>query len=258
MEFENNIILAIQRAECYSPNSVEKDYSILHAVGERLEARGWTVEYVAEESLAGETLPMAKAYLSMARSPKALEMLKRAEAEGRLVMNSTQGVESCTRSRVEKVLQRLSTPMVPPRQGENGYWLKRGDVAGSIDDADVCYAADRQQLEQLKADFCRRGISDYTVSSHVRGREVKFYGVGTRFFRCYDAKGGADVSVDGLPTAAVALSSTVGVSVFGGDCIVRPDGTFCIIDFNDWPSFARCREEAADAIAALVKEMKSK
>ncbi len=131
-------------------------------------------------------------------------------------------------------------------------------MAGSIDDADVCYAADRQQLEQLKTDFCRRGISDYTVSSHVRGREVKFYGVGTRFFRCYDAKGGADISVDGLPTAALALSSTVGVSVFGGDCIVRPDGTFCIIDFNDWPSFARCREEAADAIAALVKEMKSK
>ena len=37
------------------------------------------------------------------------------------------------------------------------------------------------------------------------------------------------------------------------EAIVRADGSFCVIDFNDWPSFSRCREEAAEAIASLIK-----
>lgn len=47
-------------------------------------------------------------------------------------------------------------------------------------------------------------------------------------------------------------AGAVVVDVYGGDCIVRPDGTFCVIDFNDWPSFSRCRGEAAEAIARLA------
>ena len=31
--------------------------------------------------------------------------------------------------------------------------------------------------------------------------------------------------------------------VYGGDAIVKSNGTYVIIDFNDWPSFSRCREE---------------
>ena len=271
MEFENNIILAIQRAECYSPNSVEKDYSILHAVGERLEARGWTVEYVAEESLAGETLPLAKAYLSMARSPKVLEMLKRAEAEGRLVMNSTQGVESCTRSRVEKVLQRLSTPIVPPRQGENGYWLKRGDASAQTE-GDVVYCKNEQELEQAKQTFASRGISDYVVSAHVEGDLVKFYGVrGAEgfFFYCYPNENGSmkfgDERRNGKPhhyafdvsklrEDVFRVADVTSADFFGGDVIVRPDGSYVMIDFNDWPSYSICREEAAEAIASRFAE----
>ena len=49
------------------------------------------------------------------------------------------------------------------------------------------------------------------------------------------------------------LAEAVGIKVYGGDCIVRSDGSFCFIDFNDWPSFSRCREEAAEAIASLVE-----
>ena len=52
---------------------------------------------------------------------------------------------------------------------------------------------------------------------------------------------------------AERLAEAVGIKVYGGDCIVRSDGSFCFIDFNDWPSFSRCREEAAEAIASLVE-----
>ena len=42
------------------------------------------------------------------------------------------------------------------------------------------------------------------------------------------------------------------VMVYGGDCIVSPDGQITIIDFNDWPSFAPCCNEAAQHIAKSV------
>ena len=60
-------------------------------------------------------------------------------------------------------------------------------------------------------------------------------------------------SAPGLRAMAERAASIAGTDVYGGDCIVRADGSVCIIDFNDWPSFSRCRDEAAEAIAGLVE-----
>ena len=49
-----------------------------------------------------------------------------------------------------------------------------------------------------------------------------------------------------------ALAAAVGLQIYGGDMIVTNDGSLYMIDFNDWPSFSRCREEAAEAIARLI------
>ena len=54
--------------------------------------------------------------------------------------------------------------------------------------------------------------------------------------------------------AAERASRVAGVDVYGVDCIVRADGSVCLIDFNDWPSFSRCRDEAAQAIAKLTAD----
>ena len=48
------------------------------------------------------------------------------------------------------------------------------------------------------------------------------------------------------------VAEAVGIEVYGGDCIVRSDGTFCLIDFNDWPSFRTCTVEAARKISELI------
>ena len=52
--------------------------------------------------------------------------------------------------------------------------------------------------------------------------------------------------------AAARLARLVGIQVYGGDAVLLSDGTFAIIDFNDWPSFSSCREEAAAAICRLI------
>ena len=157
---------------------------------------------------------------------------------------------------------------VPPQEGTDGYWLKRGDAAAQSKD-DVQFAATKSDLLAKVRLFEARGISEYVVSAHVVGDLVKFYGVqGTGFFRYYyptdDGQTKFDderhngsahhysFSVPQLQQDAERLAEAVGVQVYGGDAIIRSDGSYCIIDFNDWPSFSRCRESAAEAIASLL------
>ena len=254
-------ILLIQRAERFSPNSVDKDRAILDAVGARLLVAGHEVEVVSEEQ------PFCTdgydCIYSMGRLPETL-----AELEDTNAINSSKGIANCARCRLEEIMRKMGTPMAP-QEGAHGYWIKRGDAAAQSK-GDVQFAATKAELEQKKAEFARRGICKYTVSAHVPGDLIKFYGVaGTGFFRYYyptddgeskfgdEQRNGAahhyPFEVNKLQQGAETLAETVGIKVYGGDCIVDEDGHYYLIDFNDWPSFSRCREEAATAIAELIK-----
>ena len=253
-------VLAITRAERYSPNSIDKDRAILLAVTERLLRRGNDVRVVGEDHLDGLTLSESPdLILTMGRRPETLAWLRTVGAE---VVNSSEGIENCQRSRLQAIMERIGTP------GSDGYWLKRGDAAAQ-ESGDVVYVADKEGLAMAVKTMQRRGITDYVVSAHVVGDLVKFYGVGQgRFFRYYyptddgQSKFGNEChngvachypfSEEVLRQEVERLAAATGVSIYGGDAIVRADGSFCLIDFNDWPSFSRCREEAADVVTELV------
>ena len=279
-------VLMIQRARQFSPNSVEKDRAILETVAERLRCKGHQVEIVSEEDTRAlgsaaccrrdaRTSPLCEVHeakggcplcvLSMGRMPEILQWLK--TLHGVTIINSPEGVENCTRCRLQTIMERIGTP-IPPQEGSDGYWLKRGDAAAQSE-RDVVFVQDREALRQAKADMEQRGIRKYTVSAHVKGDLVKFYGVcGTGFFRYYYPTDDGQTKFDdeqrngpahhysfdacALQGEAERLAEAVGVEVYGGDAIVRADGSFCFIDFNDWPSFSRCREEAAEAISQLI------
>ena len=57
---------------------------------------------------------------------------------------------------------------------------------------------------------------------------------------------------EALHKEVAMVARYMNIQVYGGDAIVREDGSFCIIDFNDWPSFSRCANEAAEAIAKII------
>ena len=260
-------VLMIQRAPRFSPNSVEKDLAILEAVAARLSASGHNVTICSEISQWGQS-PLCDCIFSMGREPETLERLK--ALKDVKIINRPEGIENCSRSTLEDIMMRIGTP-IAPREGDHGYWLKRGDAAAQSED-DVQFAADKILLSEKIRAMEQRGISSYTVSAHVVGDLVKFYGVrGTGFFRYYYPTDDGDTKfsdetrngsarhyafeVSAMQTEAERLAEAVGIDVYGGDCIVRSDGTFCMIDFNDWPSFSRCREDAAEAIASLVEEL---
>lgn len=258
--------MAISRAECFSPNSVDKDAAILECVVSALRHRGYDIETVSETELADGA--GASAYVHMARGSRALSVLRRKELAGSVVVNATAGVElCCNRRRLTERLIGAGIP-VPPASGPHGHWLKRADgVAQS--ESDVQFVSAGDDISAARERMRSQGVGDILVCAHIPGDLVKFYGVrGTGFFHaCYPGDDGcwkfSDERRNGIPRhypfdsaalhrMAERAAAAAGVDVYGGDCVIGSDGSACIIDFNDWPSFSRCRAEAAAAIAGLV------
>lgn len=257
-------VIGVRRDDVFSPNCVEKDRAILQQTLDILRSEGWTTTLLDEYKLS--SVDKADLYLTMARSKPALDVLNALEQEGRRVINRSVGVGNCQRSQLEKLMRKHDIPM-PPENTGNGYWLKRGDAAAQSKD-DVMYCRDKNSLQKAIEAFHSRGIEDYVVSAHVRGDLLKFYGVTGGFFRYFyptddgDTKFG-DEEINGrahhfpfceddLRTDVDRLARIVGLDIYGGDAIVNAQGEYFIIDFNDWPSFSRCRAEAAKAIAQLA------
>lgn len=269
MEYtRNKQVLALQRAERFSPNSVDKDLNILKKTTEALPFS--TPIIISEELFAGLDNEFLKRnfdiILSMARLPEVLAKLEDLQKAGLTVVNSGHSVMLCERCTLDKIMRENSFH-VPPQFGLNGYWIKRGDGAAQTKD-DVLYCKDENALRLAKKKFEGRGIKKYTVSAHVQGDVVKFYGVGERFFRFFYPTDDGQTKYDSelvngkayhfpfseemLHNEVVKLAQTLQIDVYGGDAIVDKEGRFYIIDFNDWPSFSRCLDSAAGAIAHFV------
>ena len=271
--------LLIQRALCYSPNSEEKDLAVLQEVGSLLEDATIISEddfvnrfSTYNQSVSSESVDSTNVYcqiISMARSTKALECLEQLEQSGIQVLNPSAGVWACQRSNVDKVMRENHLPF-PPDEGNDGYWVKRADASAQSKE-DVCFCHDWTEVENVKSAFMQRGIINIVIQAHVKGDVVKFYGVeDTGFFRYYysgddtETKFGDEerngkpqyypFSSSNLQVDAEKLACLLQTPIYGGDAIVREDGSYVIIDFNDFPSFSRCREEAAKAIVGRMKQ----
>ena len=265
--------LLIQRAACYSPNSEEKDLAILQEVGcffddAKIIGEGEFIENFStyNQLISAESVGAVNVYyhiISMARSPKVLDCLEQLEQRGIRVLNPSVGIRACQRSNVEKVMRENHLPL-PPDKGDDGYWVKRADTAAQSKE-DVCFCHDWAEVEKIKSTFMQRGITDVVTQAHVKGDVVKFYGVeGTNFFRYYysgddtETKFGDEerngkpqyypFSSSDLQTDAEKLACLLQTPIYGGDAIIQEDGSYVIIDFNDFPSFSKCRKEAAKAI----------
>lgn len=260
-------ILAIQRVPRYSPNSVAKDAAILDSVCRRLRERGDKVVVSAEDNcipLLGEV----EMILSMARHDRTLAALADRQREGVRIVNRPEAVSlCCRRSLLNSVLLEADVPLAPA-EGEHGYWVKRADGVAEGPE-DVVFAADSRQAVEAELKMRARGAQEVLKCAHLPGDLVKFYGVhATGFFHfCYPGDDGqwkfGDERRNGrphhYPFDSVALHQTAeraaaaaGIEIYGGDCIVDSTGRTTLIDFNDWPSFSRCREEAAEAIVKLI------
>lgn len=269
-------IIGISRGSEYSPNHVDNDAAIFNKVVECLREKGCHVDACTEKEFVEKGIE-GEIIFDMARDKATIARLKQLEDKGALVINSAYGIDNCVRKPMTERLVAAGVPhpksiIIKTNQPYPGdffpCWLKRGNSHAMVKE-DVSYAVHQGEAEAILADFHRRGIPEAVVNEHLQGDLIKFYGVqGTDFFYwfypgpCSHSKFGLEkingeakgipFKVSDLKNASDHAAEVLNVPVYGGDCVVLPSGEVKIIDFNDWPSFARCREEAGAKIAECI------
>ena len=275
------LFAGICRSHQFSPNHIGNDRAVFELTASHLRQMGHQVnEYCEDDCLKG----MSERYIfTMAREPQVVRMLQTLEDDGVRVVNSGYGIENCNRSNMirlldenaillpDNIIVNTRAPDTAPFHHLAPCWVKRGDFH-AIHKEDVSFARNMDEVCNILAEYSRRGIETAVLSKHIVGDLVKFYGVrGTDFFFHFypeeyqHSKFGNEsingkterypVHIDELKSIATQAANVLHVDIYGGDAIITPDGTIYLIDMNDWPSFAPCREQAAPVIAQRICQL---
>ncbi|HYJ06050.1 MAG TPA: hypothetical protein VEX43_13015 [Chthoniobacterales bacterium] len=259
-------LLGLYREKQYSPGRHQSnDVLLLDQIAHRLREREFAVDLMTLAEANGHRTDAAIVF-SMCQGRAALEDLAGWERDGVRIINSPRAALNTHRDRLpalmfEAAVSFPQTYLVGTRGTANlhsldlnaGIWLKRGDVHASVT-ADVQWVDSPERLEAGLADFSQRGIEMAALQAHRAGDEIKFYGVADGFFHWFYS-GEAEkypFSFAQLETLARQAATAAGLDIFGGDVIVSTAGELTLIDLNDWPSFAPCRERASYAIADFI------
>lgn len=274
-------LTGIKRQTKYSPNHIGNDGTIYNLTAQCLRDMGYDVQDYTESEFVLSDI-RDKYIFDMARDKSTIKWLKHLEDTGSVVINSAYGIENCTRGKMTSMLIDNEIPHpesiiidcnddpteLLEQMEANAYWIKRGDFH-AIHREDVAFARSIVEAKEILKEFAFRGIPNAVINEHLVGDLVKFYGVAdTDFFYHFypfdlshskfgleEINGAANqyaFSVEDLKAACDKAGEILNIKIYGGDCVVAKDGSFKIIDFNDWPSFAPCREQAAPKIAECI------
>lgn len=281
-------LAGVKRNTKYSPNHIGNDGLIFNLTTDYLREMGYDVkEYSEAEFVIGDI--KEDFVYNMARDKTTVAKLKELEKKGVVVINSGFGIDNCTRGKMTEILTANNIPHPTSiiidtdkdptedlkNMGAKAFWVKRGDFH-AIHREDVTYARTIEEACDILKEFRWRGIPNAVINEHLVGDLVKFYGVANTnfFYKFYpfdlshskfgneEINGAARqlfFSREELKEACDKAGDALNIRIYGGDCVVDEDGSFKIIDFNDWPSFAPCREKAAPKIAESIhKEILSR
>jgi len=260
-------LLGLYRERQYSPGRhLSNDVLLLDQIAHRLRERDFAVD-LSTLNEAESRRADAAIIFSMCQGKSSLESLAGWEREGARIINSPEAALNTHRDRLPALMVQAGVSFPETRlvgTGEKadlgmldlngGIWLKRGDVHASIT-ADVQWIDSIERLDSGLADFAQRGIALAALQTHRPGDEIKFYGVtGGEFFHWFYSGEARKYPFNfaALEDLAQQAATAAGLHIFGGDVIVSSSGELTLIDLNDWPSFAPCRERASYAIADFI------
>jgi hypothetical protein len=265
-------LLGIYREKRFSPGiHAAGDAEILELTQAALARAGYQTTLIAPESLPA-MVPTAPVVFSMCQSLEALDVLREWEQQGVLVLNTSAAVRACYRLALVTALGQTALPfprsvVVPLEDAEPsalicpmlpdsaaGWWIKRGDVHAMQSD-DVLFVRHATDIPAQLVRLRQRGIGHAVVQEHIAGQELKFYAVhGHGVVHAFAPHAASIPPIDParLDTLARQAGEVLGLDIYGGDCLVTSDGTLCLIDINDWPSFRGCRPVAAAHIAQRI------
>jgi hypothetical protein len=232
---------------------------------EAVRRRGYDVELTHPHELSPKTEP--RMAFAMCEGVDSLKLLEEWESKGYTIVNSPRAVKNCYRHRMLELLNHGTLPLpktllIQTSQSVNGQfnlrkgvWVKRGDVH-STQPGDVELIFDRPSLERTLVSMRSRWVDQAVLQENVHGDLIKFYGVLSQdwfrhFYHKPEETKGFAFSLDEIRKTAELAARKLGLQVYGGDIVVTEDAHY-LIDINSWPSFAICREEAAEQIASFL------
>ena len=276
-------IAGIRRGNQFSPNHIGNDATIFLLTAEELRKKGYRVNEYTESDLL--TKDIREDFLfNMARDWSSIRKLQKMEDSGKQIINSGYGIENCTREKMTRLFMEANIPAPhsiivrtdedpSAALAETGFddcWIKRNDFH-AIHREDVTYVRHLEEAKGILKEYALRGIQIAVINEHLAGDLVKFYGVaGTDFFYWfypntqhskfgYEKINGTahEITFDKayLHRLCSEAAGILNLKIYGGDCIIDEAGTIRLIDFNDWPSFAPCRYQAAPCIAACIHRL---
>jgi glutathione synthase/RimK-type ligase-like ATP-grasp enzyme len=262
-------IVGIYREPEYSPGRHRSnDALLLEQIGHELRLRAAEVELVTFDEVIARR-PEASLVFSMCQGPASLAALAEWEQAGARIVNSPAAAINTYRDHLPMLLSRAGVPFPETRlvststldwrtvAVDRPLWLKRGDVHASIS-SDVQRIDTQGMLREGLTEFVSRGITHAALQEHRAGSEIKFYGVaGGSFFHWFFTNEAGEAGQVRLQSSSLQqlgerAARAAGLDVFGGDIIVDRSGGLTLIDLNDWPSFAPCRDAASEAIAEFL------
>ena len=258
----------IARSVEFSPNHESNDAAIIRLTGEALESGGFAVGMMSEDELPHARIHSPVVF-HMCQGPRSIAWLARLQQEGKHLVNPWQAVQNCFRTFMTARFEESGVPFprtlvvdtrlerIPDEAASwPGLWVKRGDVHAT-QQGDVVRVADGPEALRVLAAMRGRDIETAVLQQHVAGDVIKFYAIHNNgFFEWYHSEGPATrpARTEELRDQAERAAEALGLSIYGGDLVVHDDG-ITLIDLNDWPSFARFRERAAQQIAEqIIKE----
>jgi len=275
------LFAGVSRSYRFSPNHIGNDRTVFDLVTDHLREMGHQVnEYSEEDCLRG----ISEQYIfTMAREQQVVRMLQTLEDGGARVINSGYGIENCYRNNMTRLLNEGGIPApdnitVNTREPDVANflnlipcWIKRGDFH-AIHREDVSFSRNADEGCTILEEFARRGIETAVLCKHIFGDLVKFYGVrGTDFFFHFypeeyqHSKFGNEaingktehysIRINELKSIAARAADVLNIEIYGGDAIITSNENIYLIDMNDFPSFAPCREQAAPVIAQRIQHL---
>ena len=273
------MLTLIARHPRYSPNSEARDEALFRSLVMNFALQSVSVATFDEAVFENHPPQLEKStlILSMARSEAALHALSAAEECGVPVLNSPRALQKAQRTDFQQWFAESghaanhwhTSELTPELKVTLPFplWWKRDNTA-TTSATDVQFVEHLTQLDEILSEHANE---DALLMEHIDGQLVKFYGVvGTNFFYAepHTPKGFSkfgheqhnqhkDLAVSSqmwkqtfhaMHTAATQVAQQSGFSIYGGDAILREDGTFVFIDFNDFPSFSACLPKASEAI----------
>ena len=279
-------ILGISRGQMYSPNMAGNDATIFMAVASELRMARHEVNTIREEEMVGYDYAPYERVFTMARDGYGLVMLEKetdTETQKKFI-NSINGILTCT-NKAAVATQMLEAGIPQPEflVGEKHQlmfssvedkneittplWLKNCDNS-AVTAGDTVFCRTKQDFNEAFKQMEQRDVNLWMAQEHQKGDLVKFYGVeGTEFFHWnYVSHGhskfgleaingkekGYAFNAERIKLYADMIAKKLNVPIYGGDVVIDEAGELGFIDFNDFPSFSSCVEEAAKAIAQRI------